>query len=143
MYKALILIVIVGVASAARSSKTPSTNLERLTPSSRNKDVDVDLCPLCINEAVAEINVLLNLILNQGIVESCQKLCSALANKTGSTFAGVVCEIACDGLGIDEFIHEIIRIDLDPIWYCELGHMCESKEEKDQKVIYQKMFIYS
>ena len=116
-----------GLAVAVRAFNSPSSYLERLDLNQQTKDIGLDLCPWCINEAVASINILLNLILDEGIIGSCGDLCGALANKTGSTFAGDICEVVCDGLGIDEFIHEIIKVDLDPIWYCEIADLCPSK----------------
>ena len=129
MYKLLsiILLVVVGFSNAARSFHTPSTNLERLTTDDREKNVDLDLCPMCINEAVAAINVILNAILDEGILADCDKLCSIVANKTSSPFIGTMCSLACDALGIDEFIHFIIAADPDPIWYCEIARLCPSK----------------
>jgi hypothetical protein len=134
MYKAvtLILLVIVGVSSAARSFNNPSKNLQRLTPDARDTNVGIDLCPLCINEAVDAINVILNVILDEGILQDCQKLCDIVANKTGRAFIGTMCNLACDAVGIDEFIHLIIRVDLDPIWYCEIADLCPGKNEQEE-----------
>jgi hypothetical protein len=133
MYKVVtaILFVVIGVSSATRSFNTPSKNLQRLTPTVHTKDIGIDLCPSCINEAVAAINVLLNAILDEGILGTCGDLCNIVANKTGSKFAGNVCDLVCDGVGIDEFIHLIINVDLDPIWYCEIAHLCGSNENND------------
>ena len=130
MYKAVtvILLVIVGIASGARSFNTPSKNLQHL-----KSNVRIDLCPLCINEAVELINVALNVILDEGILQSCEELCGLVANKTHSPFVGTMCDLACDGVGIDAFIHLIIRVDLDPIWYCEIADLCPSKNKRIEK----------
>ena len=134
MYKTLtiVLLVIFGLTNAVSGFNVPSDNLQRLTPAQHSKAVKVNLCPWCINEAVDAINVLLNLVLDEGIVASCGALCGALANKTGSAVAGDICLVACDGLGIDEFVRELIKIDIDPIWYCELADLCASKSEERQ-----------
>ena len=117
MYKALTiaLIVIVGIASAAN---TQSNSIQRVKPS-----VGLDLCPTCLNVADESINILLNLILDTGIIGSCQTLCTALAQKT-SEIVGVICTIVCDGFGIDEFIKLLENSDIDPIYYCELAKFC-------------------
>jgi len=70
----------------------------------------------------------LNLILDEGIIESCGKLCAAVANKTDSKALGDLCDAVCDGVGIDEFIKLIIKADIDPIYYCQLVDMCPSKK---------------
>ncbi|CAF1117688.1 unnamed protein product [Adineta steineri] len=126
MYKVFtaILLVFIGVSSATRSFNTPSNNLQRLTSDNRDKNVSVDLCPTCIDEAVSAINVILNVILDEGILGTCGDLCGIVANKT-SKFLAEVCDIACDAVGLDEFVRLIITVDLDPIWYCEMAKMCE------------------
>ncbi|CAF1271086.1 unnamed protein product [Adineta steineri] len=134
MYKVLtaILLVFIGVSSATRSFNTPANNLQRLTSDNRDKNVGVDLCPTCIDEAVSAINVILNVILDEGILGTCGDLCGIVANKT-SKFVGEVCDIACDAVGLDEFIRLIITVDLDPIWYCEMAKMCEINDSGDAK----------
>ena len=132
MYKLLIVILvgIIGVSNVAEAFNTPSKNLQRLTANPREGDVDIDLCPLCINEAVEIINVALNVILDEGILQSCGELCGIVANKTRSKFAGELCDVVCDGIGIDEFVRLIIVLDLDPIWYCEMADLCPSKSQE-------------
>ena len=122
MYKALtiVLIAIVGLACASDSISSKSFNIHHIT----KPNVDLDLCPTCINVADESINTLLNLILDTGIIGSCQTLCSALAQKTGKEIIGVICNIACDVVGIEEFIKMVENADLDPIYYCELAKMC-------------------
>lgn len=126
MYKILTIILLV-IVSGAQSFKTPAKNLQRL--SSDTHDVNIDLCPLCINEAVEAINVILNVILDEGILNTCEELCQKVANKTGSQLIGDICDAACIGFGLDEFIRLIITVDLDPIWYCEMADFCPSKQK--------------
>jgi len=129
---AILLLVIIGVTNADRTFKVPSENLQRLTVDNREGNVDLDLCPLCINEAVEAINVILNVILDEGILEDCEKLCAFVANRT-SQLVGDICELACLGVGIDEFIRLIITIDLDPILYCEMADLCPINDHGDAK----------
>jgi hypothetical protein len=68
--------------------------------------------------------------LDKVILATCGELCAFVANKTGSKLAGDICDLACDGIGIDEFIRLIITMDLDPIWYCEMADLCPSKTNK-------------
>lgn len=120
MYKALtfVLIAVVGIASASNTF-----NIRRV----QSPNVRFNLCPTCINVADQSINILLNLILDSGIIGTCGTLCQALAEKTGSQLIGTICDLVCDGVGIDEFIHLLERADIDPIWYCEMAKMCPSK----------------
>lgn len=122
MYKALtiVLIVIVGMTCAAKPN---SSSIKRVT----RPNVGLDLCPTCLNVADESINILLNLILDTGIIGSCQTLCTALAQKT-SEIVGVICTIVCDGLGIEEFIKMLENADIDPIYYCELAKFCPGKK---------------
>jgi hypothetical protein len=131
MYKSLVVIVFVAItiASSADSFNRRSYEIRRLPSIADKSEVGLDLCPECINEAVAAINVLGNLILDQGIIGSCGDLCGALANKTGSKEAGVVCDVVCTAFGIDEFVKLLIKTDLDPIWYCQIAKFCPSKKK--------------
>ena len=114
MLKVLIVLLLIGIGASSASGDT---------------DVKLDLCPLCINEAVEAINVILNVILDEGILQSCGELCGIAANRSHSKFLGDVCDAVCDGFGLDEFIRLIINADLDPIWYCEMADLCASKKE--------------
>lgn len=129
MYKSLVLalIVVIGVASASTSLSGNKNTIRRTKVGFGNERLTLDLCPTCINIAEQSINILLNLILDSGIVGTCGTLCQALAQKTGSQIIGTVCDLVCDAVGIDEFIKLLNNADLDPIWYCEIAKMCPGK----------------
>merc|ERR1711879_250198 len=77
------------------------------------------LCHICVdffNEAIQE---LLDIILNGGVIGTCGELCSKI---TG--WESAVCDIACDAVGIDAFVHLIDAADPDPISYCEDCKLC-------------------
>jgi hypothetical protein len=124
MYKALtfVLIVVVGIASASNGF-----NIQRVKSNFNTPTVRLDFCPTCVSLAEQSINILLNLILDSGIIGSCGTLCSALADKTGSKLIGTICDLVCDGVGIEEFIKLLEKSDLDPIYYCEIAKICPSK----------------
>lgn len=123
MYKAFtfVLIAFIGIASASNVFNVKSHSIKRAP-----QNVGLDICPTCINVAEQSINILLNLILDSGIIGTCGTLCEALAQKTGSQLIGTICNLACDIVGIDEFIKLIENADLDPIWYCEIAKLCPS-----------------
>lgn len=83
---------------------------------------DVSLCSPCIQLGSQSINILLNYLLNAGVVSSCGKLCSALKSKGAST----VCELACAAVGIKAFIKALNHADLDPILFCEVLRLCKA-----------------
>ncbi|UJR10515.1 hypothetical protein I4U23_014718 [Adineta vaga] len=131
MYKtlAVVLLAVVGIASAA-----DTFNIHRIKSPFVKPEVRLDLCPTCINVADQSINILLNIILDSGIIGTCGTLCSTLAQKTGSQLIGTICDLVCDVLGIDEFIKLIEKADLDPIWYCEIAKMCPINDHGDAKI---------
>ncbi|CAF0853409.1 unnamed protein product [Rotaria sordida] len=135
MYKALtiLILVMVGVACASHSYNTRPKKFQRLSSSLNHKKVGIDLCPTCINEVVELINIVLNIILDEGIVASCGDLCGFVANRTGSKILGDICDLACDAFGIDEFVKLIIKADIDPIYYCQLVDMCPINDHGDAK----------
>jgi hypothetical protein len=138
----LILLVIIGTTCASSSFNNQPKQLQRLNSSFSQKKVDLDLCPECIEEAVQVINILLNLILDEGIIQSCTALCGALANKT-SPVVGDICDVVCEAFGIDEFVKALVKADLDPIYYCEIVDLCPSKRNLSycSYKIYKKKYL--
>ena len=58
-----------------------------------------------LNDNANLVVTLLNLdFIDAGVVGTCGKLCSLLEQKTGSQALGVVCDLLCDIVGIEEFI---------------------------------------
>ncbi|CAE7203863.1 ctnA [Symbiodinium sp. CCMP2592] len=72
-------------------------------------------CSPCVQLGSQGINLLLNYLLNAGVVTSCSKLCSHLPTKAEQT----ICSIGCDLAGIKEFVNILNHTDLDPIYFCE------------------------
>jgi len=136
MYKVLtfVLIAVIGIASASDVFNVKSYNIQRVKSSFPQPSLRIDVCPTCLNVADQSINILLNLILDTGIIGTCGTLCQALAQKTGSQLLGTICDIVCDAVGIKEFIDIIEKADLDPIWYCEIAKMCPINDHGDCKI---------
>lgn len=84
---------------------------------------EFSLCSPCVQIGSQGINILLNEILNAGVVGGCNKLCSALPK--GKT----VCDIACAAIGIKAFIGILNHTDLDPIYFCEEIKACPAGKD--------------
>ena len=130
MYKFLTLFFVVFIGAACGSDVfSPQLSvLQRFTSPIQNGVTKIDTCPACINEVVELINVLLNVILDEGIMGSCDDICHAVFNKTQKKDLEELCFAGCDGLGIDEFIKLIVHADIDPIYYCQIVHLCPSNK---------------
>lgn len=89
-----------------------------------HKSFGLDFCKTCVEFSEQALNELLNAVLNLGIVGECSKLCTYVTDKTGSQVVGIVCNLLCDYVGINEFVKIIENADLDPIYYCELLKAC-------------------
>ena len=126
-YLSLILLVALAGVNGARSLEKRTFQMDRNSLISETSPLGLDVCQDCIKEAVQEINVLLNLILDEGIIHSCSDLCGALANKTNSSAAGDACLVVCNTLGIGQFIKLLEHSDLDPIWYCQIVKLCPGR----------------
>jgi hypothetical protein len=124
-YVGLIVFVTITIVNGARVSDTISYSIESIN---NDTNVDLSICQDCIQESVNVINVLLILILDEGIIASCGDLCNALANKTNSTVDGDICLAVCNAVGIGEFIKLLEHTDLDAIWYCQIAKLCSSKK---------------
>jgi len=83
-----------------------------------------DECKVCIDVAVEMIDVLLNAVLNGGILGDCADLCSRLNN---SNIEEDLCDAICDSVGLDEFVKILKKFsnDIDPVYFCQLVHLCE------------------
>jgi len=80
------------------------------------------LCSPCVQLTGQGLSILVNQILNAGVVGSCVKLCGKLESATEQK----VCNLVCDIAGIKAFVKALKHADLDPIYFCELIHACKS-----------------
>merc|ERR1719387_2472215 len=78
------------------------------------------LCSPCVQLGGQSLNILLNYILNAGVIGGCSNLCGHL--KSNSTRKA--CDLVCGIVGIKEFIKALNHTDLDPIYFCEILHAC-------------------
>jgi len=78
-------------------------------------------CSPCVQIGGQGINLLLNEILNAGVIGGCGKLCSAALPKGTERTA---CDVVCDVVGVKTFINAINKTDLDPIYFCEEVRAC-------------------
>jgi len=66
------------------------------------------------------IDELIQIIANVGIVGGCAAVCGLLPNPVEQ----VICNLACDVLGIEEFVKLIEAADPDPIYICKQLKAC-------------------
>eukprot|EP00467_Chlorarachnion_reptans_P009347 CAMPEP_0114514676 /NCGR_PEP_ID=MMETSP0109-20121206/16289_1 /TAXON_ID=29199 /ORGANISM="Chlorarachnion reptans, Strain CCCM449" /LENGTH=245 /DNA_ID=CAMNT_0001694749 /DNA_START=51 /DNA_END=788 /DNA_ORIENTATION=- len=93
---------------------------------------ELSLCKPCLQISEQGLNLLLNEILNVGVIGGCSKLCSVLKTKAGST----VCDIACAVIGIKEFVKILSHTDLDVFYFCETVKMCpKGKDDAAGKIL--------
>ncbi|XP_065180457.1 countin-1-like [Sycon ciliatum] len=129
---AFAVLLLAGHALAIRHHERPH-RLSQGVSLSTVQSPTFDLCPTCVSFTGQALDILLNIILNSGVVGSCGTLCGELANKTGNKDLGVVCDLLCDYVGIKEFIKFIQNADLDPIYFCELLKVCKIVDNGDAK----------
>jgi len=80
----------------------------------------ISFCNVCVQVMGAIINDLLNIILNIGVIGTCEDLCSKLPNK----YEADACDLICAYVGIEEFIRLIEYEDPDPIFFCDEAKIC-------------------
>jgi len=112
---ALFLLVAPYLASSLIVKKTSVRVPDNLVKAGK-----VDFCNLCVSVMGEIINELLNIILNIGVIGSCEELCNYLPDKIEK--AG--CDLICDYVGIEVFVKLVTDADPDPIWICEEGGIC-------------------
>lgn len=106
-----------GVVAAAASANNVTVD-----SSSFGLESQVDLCNPCFQIGGQGINQLLNYILNAGVVGGCGTMCAAAIPAGGA--AAVACELVCSAVGAKAFIAAISKVDLDPIYFCEVLKAC-------------------
>jgi hypothetical protein len=107
------------VCADTRKFKVQSNYIKRIAAPISHGNNALDWCPQCIETFDDLIDVVLNIILEFGVLDTCGHLCDLVAQKTGSGLLGFICDIGCDFLGLEEFIKLVQKADLDPIYYCE------------------------
>eukprot|EP00026_Physarum_polycephalum_P012556 Phypoly_transcript_12877.p1 GENE.Phypoly_transcript_12877~~Phypoly_transcript_12877.p1 ORF type:complete len:189 (+),score=10.15 Phypoly_transcript_12877:246-812(+) len=76
-------------------------------------------CDLCLQVMDGGLDILLNEILNGGVIGGCDNLCHFMPDTLE-----LGCNHLCDFVGIKEFVKVINHTDPDPIWYCQELHAC-------------------
>jgi len=72
------------------------------------------LCSTCVNFIEDNLSTLIDIILDGGVIGSCEVLCTKLSNK----YEDGICTLLCIGVGIDAFIQYLDRHDNDPVYLC-------------------------
>ncbi|XP_060081667.1 countin-3-like [Ylistrum balloti] len=138
MKRSFLLLAVVALLSQAFALPFDDSRkhsfITQLAPVPDRNSLGVDLCPTCIQFTDQAIDILLNIILNSGVVGTCGEICNAVATKTGSKALGEVCVLLCDIVGIDEFVKLLQQADLDPIYFCELLKTCPINDNGDAKI---------
>ena len=130
MYKTFALLICIAISTAAGSSNKligGSSHIQHAVLPFQRSNNGIDWCPQCLNTFDELIQIVLDIVLNVGILNSCGELCTIVADKTGSEILGFACTIGCDVLGLDEFVKLLEKADIDPIYYCEKVKLCPSK----------------
>lgn len=130
MFKTVALIILIAVGCALAETRRPSAgsiHIKRVKPVVNNDISKLDWCPQCIDTFDDLIELVLDAILQYGILNSCGDLCNIVIDKSGSTLLGFLCMVGCDVLGIEEFAKIMQKADIDPIYYCENIKLCPSE----------------
>ncbi|CAG9330341.1 unnamed protein product [Blepharisma stoltei] len=113
------LFLILSIIACLSQAKVTVTSIETLDFVEADGESN-DLCAACFQFAGADINVLLNYVLDHYIIGSCEELCGILHTELEKVF----CNVLCDYVGIRAFIEALVSADLDPIYYCQLLGQC-------------------
>jgi len=128
MKLSLVLCLAIASVVVALPAESPSTVTRYATngitvsiaPAPLPETTGSKFCGTCASLTGQSLNILLNYILQAGVVGGCSKVCGNLKTKTEQT----VCSIACDLAGVKAFAAAIEKADLDPIYFCEQLNFC-------------------
>ena len=112
----LLLLLPCGLASSQVPEKRPLA----LTPPAVATRAN-GFCNPCIQLSEQSLDLLLNYVLNAGVIEGCGKLCKGAGlNNT----AEKLCDVVCSVVGIKAFVKALNHTDLDPVYFCEEIKAC-------------------
>eukprot|EP01113_Clastostelium_recurvatum_P017387 TRINITY_DN203_c0_g1_i2.p1 TRINITY_DN203_c0_g1~~TRINITY_DN203_c0_g1_i2.p1 ORF type:complete len:240 (-),score=61.76 TRINITY_DN203_c0_g1_i2:76-795(-) len=78
------------------------------------------ICPACVTLFDDSLDILLNAILNGGVIGGCSELCGHINDKSEA----LTCDVLCSFVGIKEFVKIIESTDPDPIYICQVMKVC-------------------
>jgi len=87
-------------------------------------------CTSCNSLTSQGLNILLQEVLNAGVVGGCSKVCGGLKSKAEKT----ACTLACTFVGVKEFAKALESADLDPLYFCQLIHLCKIDDNGAGKI---------
>jgi len=107
-------LVSLGMFTDARVKMLPSSSI-KVTRSAAAVE-----CSACVNMFEDSLGTLLDIIINGGVIGSCEALCSHVKKP----WEVATCTLLCAGLGIDGFIHFLQSHDEDPVYLCTDLKVC-------------------
>jgi len=81
-------------------------------------------CGVCVAFWEDGLNIILQVIMEEGIPQTCGLLCDVFGNGTDADLCNVFCEI----YGIYKFIELLMYGDIDPVWLCQEFLWCPENE---------------
>ncbi|CAF4863492.1 unnamed protein product [Rotaria sp. Silwood1] len=136
MYKIIALIVLVvfgGVTAHTGKINTQSSHIRRVSLPLKQGNNGIDWCPECVDTFSNLIYFVLDGIIEEGIINTCDDICDYVTEKSGSPILTIICSVGCDIIGINEFIKLAKEVDLDPIYFCESLKLCPINDNGDAK----------
>ena len=76
----------------------------------------------CVDFIAANLNAILNAILQVGVEGTCEKVCDLLPSSTEQA----ACTLLCLYTGFKDFIHALNQDDLDPVYLCAALRACKN-----------------
>jgi len=86
----------------------------------RLDNLDLSLCPTCVQLMSNALNYILNAILSGAVMGTCGEVCSYVPGDLEQQ----VCNLVCDAAGVYAFIEAVQKANLDPIYYCQIIDIC-------------------
>lgn len=135
---ALALIASPVLARPAFTRAAPSGAAVPLTGVALRKPPPEDQCQKCMSWYAESVDTLAQLMLDK-IINGCGELCGLLANATGKTRMGEICDLICDITGFNVFTNYLSKADFDSFYFCELveetsGPGCQVNDHGDASV---------
>lgn len=129
------------VTETATQAKAQDLVVRTETPVVKSKAVlasqvgQVPFCEFCNTLSNQAVSTLINSLLNYGVPDSCEVLCSHVKPNLDG-----ICSVVCEVVGISAFIKGLNHLNVDTIFLCEELHACKAGPD-NAKVLVQSAIV--
>lgn len=107
-------------SSPSIQNSTPSPSPSPAPTAHASNTTEIEICLDCISFMQNNLNSLIQIVEKIGVTDTCDKICGML----NSTIDIDACNVMCTAIGSNNFWELFVKVDINPIYACELVNAC-------------------